>query len=138
LLLNKIDRLREPSELAPVMQRYPNAIPISARTREGFDRLRGAASEALSRSFADLDVETSVANGRMLAYLAAHGEVLEKRYDGDRVRVHVRIPQRHLGSLYEEGTSFRAHVPVEWPGAAADTIANDDGGSDQTSIEEVA
>jgi GTPase len=84
-------------------------VPISARTREGFDRLHAAASDALSRSFADLDVETSVANGRMLAYLSAHGEVLERQYDGDRVLIHVRLPQRHLGPLHEKGTSFRAH-----------------------------
>jgi GTP-binding protein HflX len=109
LVLNKVDRLAERSELSKVLHRYPHAIPISARTREGFDRLHRAASEALSRSFADLDVETSVGNGRMLAYLAAHGEVLSKNYDGDRVQIHVRLPQRHLGSLYEEGTTFRPH-----------------------------
>ena len=92
LVLNKIDRLADRIELDKVLQRYPNAIPISARTREGFDKLHAAASDALSRSFADLDVETSVANGRMLAYLAAHGEILERQYDDDRVLIHVRLP----------------------------------------------
>jgi len=109
LVLNKVDRLADRGGLMPVLHRYPNAIPISARTREGFDRLHQAASEALSRSFADLDVETSVANGRMLAYLAAHGEVLERRYEGERVIIHVRLPQRHLGPLHEKGTEFRPH-----------------------------
>jgi GTP-binding protein HflX len=109
LVLNKVDRLADRGGLLPVLHRYPNAIPISARTREGFDQLHNAASNALSRSFADLDVETSVANGRMLAYLAAHGEILERRYDGDRVIVHVRIPSRHLGPLHEKGTTFGPH-----------------------------
>src|SRR6185503_886398 len=96
--------------LTPAMHRYPNAIPVSARTGEGLDRLHHAVSDALSRSFADLDVETSVANGRMLAYLAAHGEVIGRHYaDGDRVIVHVRLPQRHVGPLHEQGTSFRPH-----------------------------
>ena len=74
-------------------------------------RARQAASEALSRSFADIDVETSVANGRLLAYLAAHGEIIERTYDGERVIVHVRIPQRHMGALHEKGTEFRPHRP---------------------------
>jgi GTP-binding protein HflX len=131
LVLNKIDRLADYAELAKVLQRYPNAIPVSARTREGFDQLHKAASEALSRSFADLDVETSVANGRMLAYLAAHGEVLDRHYhDDDRVLIHVRLPQRHLGALYEEGTHFRPHAPSALPGAATESIP--------TSIEDVA
>ena len=109
LVLNKVDQLADRGALNKVLQRYPNAVPISARTREGLDKLHAATSDALSRSFADLDVETSVANGRMLAYLAAHGEVLEKQYEGNRVLIHVRIPQRHLGALHEEGTSFRPH-----------------------------
>src|SRR5262249_43775876 len=87
-------------------------IPVSARTRTGFDRLHAATSDALSRSFADLDIETSVANGRMLAFLAAHGEILDRRYDGDRVLLHVRLPQRHLGPLHEKDTTFRDHKPI--------------------------
>jgi GTP-binding protein HflX len=114
--------LADRADLAPVLARYPHAIPISARTREGFDRLHVGVSDALSRSFADLDVETSVANGRMLAYLAAHGEVIGRQYaDGDRVIVHVRIPQRHLGPLHEPGTRFRPHEAT--PLAAAETSA---------------
>ena len=110
LVLNQIDRLTDRGQLGPVLHRYPNAVPISAKTREGLDRLHDAVSRALSRSFADLDVETSAANGRLLAYLAAHGEVLTRKYDEDRVTVHVRIPQRHVGPLHQEGTSFRPHV----------------------------
>ena len=109
LVLNQIDRLADRSELAKVQQRYPNAVPISARTGEGLDKLHAAASAALSRSFVDLDVETSVANGKLLAYLAAHGEILDRKYDGDRALIHVRIPQRHLGPLYQSGTTFRPH-----------------------------
>jgi GTP-binding protein HflX len=109
LVLNQIDRLTDPGLLAPLLQRYPNAVPISARARAGLDRLRDAVSNSLSRSFADLDVQTSAANGRLLAYLAAHGEVLERRYEDDRVVVHVRIPQRHVGPLHQEGTTFQPH-----------------------------
>ncbi len=110
LVLNQIDRLEDRGALVPVLKRYPNAVPISARTREGLDRLHIAVSDALSRSFADVDVETSAANGRLLAYLAAHGEVLSRQFDGDRALIHVRIPQRHLDSLAEEGTTIRPHA----------------------------
>ena len=133
LVLNKVDALADRANLAPVLARYPNAIPISARTREGFDRLHTAVSDALSRSFVDLDVETSVANGRMLAYLAAHGEVIGRHYaDGDRVIVHVRIPQRHVGPLHESGTSYRPHEPGPLAAAGADSA------SLPTAIEDVA
>jgi hypothetical protein len=52
----------------------------------------------------------------MLAYLAAHGEILERQYDGDRVLIHVRLPQRHLGPLHEKGTTFRAHQAADGDG----------------------
>jgi GTPase len=131
LVLNKVDCVPDPSELAKVVQRYPNAISISSKTGEGFGRLHAAASQALSRSFADIDVETSVANGRMLAYLAAHGEVLERSYDGDRVVIHVRIPQRHLGPLHEEGTNFKPHPATTLSEGTTETAA-------PAAIEEVA
>lgn len=109
LVLNKVDRLADRADLAPVLQRYPNAVCISARSGEGLDKLHDAVSFALSRSFADLDIETDVANGRLLAFLAAHGEVLEQHYEGDRVLIHCRIPQRHLGGLRHDGTEIRPH-----------------------------
>ena len=96
-----------------VLQRYPERRADQRTHRaKASSELHAAVSDALSRSFADLDVETSVANGRMLAFLAAHGEMLERRYDGDRVVIHCRIPQRHLGPLHEKGTSFRPHTPL--------------------------
>jgi GTP-binding protein HflX len=132
LVLNKVDAVADRTELAPVLARYPNAIPISARSREGLGRLHAAVSDALSRSFADLDVETGVANGRMLAYLAAHGEVLGRSYaDTDRVIVHVRIPQRHLGPLHEPDTRF-------WPHQSGPFAAASEAAALPTAIEDVA
>jgi GTP-binding protein HflX len=110
LILNKIDRVEDRSELARVFTRYPNAVPISAATGEGLRNLQNAVSDALSRSFADLDVETSAGDGRLFAFLAAHGEVLERTYtDDDRVIIHCRLPQRHRGALQQEGVVVRNH-----------------------------
>lgn len=67
-----------------------------------------AVSHALSRSFRDLEIETSVSNGKLLALLAAYGEVLEKRFDDDRVYIRCRLPAQHLGKLREPGTIVRA------------------------------
>lgn len=107
LVLNKIDRLASQSSLNAVMNRYPNGIPVSAHRKTGFDRLAFRVSDALSRSFRDVDVETGVENGRLMAYLAAHGEVLSKQFDGQRAVLHCRIPQKFLGRIREPGTKIR-------------------------------
>jgi GTP-binding protein HflX len=110
LVLNKCDRVTDRGDLARIFARYPHAIAISAATGDGLRNLQAGVSEALSRSFADLDIEASVGNGRLLADLAAHGEVLEKSYtDDNRVIIHARLPQRHLGVLRQEDVTARPH-----------------------------
>ena len=108
LLLNKVDQA-DRGQLESLKSRYPNAVPISARDGFGITRLGDAVSQALSRNFKDVDIETGVDNGRLMAYLSAHGEVMSKRYTADRVVVHCRISDRHLGKIYEDGTVVRPH-----------------------------
>jgi GTP-binding protein HflX len=103
LVLNKIDALPDRLRVEGLLNRYPNAIPVSAHSGLGMAELSAAVSEALSRSFRDIDVEMGVENGRMMAYLAAHGEVLSKRFDDSRVVVHCRISQHFLRRIEDDG-----------------------------------
>ena len=110
LVLNKVDALPDRVRLDGLLNRYPNAVPISARRGFGLDNLAAAVSEALSRSFLDVDVEIGVDNGRLLAFtLAGHGEVLSKQYHDSRVIVHCRIPQRALSHFRGPDTTIRPH-----------------------------
>jgi GTP-binding protein HflX len=124
LLLNKVDCLPPETSLNSLLNRYPNALPISARERTGFGRLGYRVSDALSRSFCDVDVETGVENGRLMAYLSAHGEVLSQRCDGLRMMIHCRIPQKHLGRITDADTVVRHRiVPPESSEDALDATA---------------
>ena len=102
LVLNKIDSLPERGRLDNLLSKYPQAVPISARAGTGLPQLAKAVSDALSRGFRDVDVETDVGNGRILAYLAAHGEVLSRQFHDDRVVVHCRIAPEHLGPIQRD------------------------------------
>ena len=121
LVVNKIDALPTHGRLHAIGNRYPNAVPVSAGPGEGLDRLAVAVSESLTHSFRDIDVETGVDNGRLMAYLAAKGEVLSRRYDGQRVTIHCRLPQKFVGRIHEPNTHVRPHAnPVRVPVAAPD------------------
>ncbi len=50
-------------------------------------------------TFVDVDVETDVTNGRLLAYLAKNGEILSRTYSDDRVSIHCRMPRKYLGQI---------------------------------------
>jgi GTP-binding protein HflX len=99
LVLNQIDRIADPSALETLKRHYPNAVAVSARSGAGIAQLAGAVSEALTQHFRDVDIETDVANGRLLAYLAQHGEILSRTFSGDRVSVHCRMPDKYLGRI---------------------------------------
>ncbi len=109
LVVNKMDAVADRAAFDGLLSRYPTAIPVSAQTGEGLQRLAVEVSEALSRSFLDVDIETGVDNGRLLAYLAAHGEILSKQYHAARVTVHCRIAQRHLGRIKDPDALIRPH-----------------------------
>jgi GTP-binding protein HflX len=107
LVLNQIDAIEELGTLDMLKQRYPAAIPISARTGEGLGRLAAAVSDALTQNFLDVDVETAVSNGRLLAALAKHGEILSRTYANDRVSVHCRMPRKYLGQISADEARIR-------------------------------
>jgi GTP-binding protein HflX len=109
LVINKIDRLPDRARVEGLLRRYPNAVPISARNGAGLTELSLAVSEALSRAFRDVDVEFGVDNGRLMAYLAAHAEVLSKQFHAARVIVHCRIPRKHLGRIDRNEALVRPH-----------------------------
>ena len=101
LVLNKMDRLDADAEssLHAIMNRYPHAVCVSAHTGAGLEQLGLAVSDALSRSFCDVDVELGIDNGKLMAYLAAHGEVLSRRFDEQRVVMHCRLPAAYIGRI---------------------------------------
>lgn len=95
LVLNQVDRLPDPTDLNVLLSKHPRAVAVSAVTRQGLDTLQDAVIEALSADFADAEIKTGVANGRVLSYLNAHAEIHRQQYDGDRVTVRCSLP-RHL------------------------------------------
>ena len=109
LVVNKIDAVSDRALVDAVLRRYPNAVPVSARTGEGLDRLAVAVSDELSRSFRVVDVEMGVGNGRLMAYLARHGEVLSKRFHDERVTIHCRMPAEFLGKIDDADAVITEH-----------------------------
>ena len=114
LVLNKVDQVEKPSQLTSLQSRYKNAICVSAKTGKGFDHLHKVVSNSLSRSFQDVDIEMDLSNGKLLAFLAAKGEVLSTQFTEDRMKVHCRIPQKHLGRIDFNDAIVTPHNAAGW------------------------
>ncbi|MBX3442882.1 MAG: GTPase HflX [Planctomyces sp.] len=99
LVLNKVDAVEDRSLVDVLRGRHPGSVTISAAQKMGLDRLEQAVAERLGEGYLQLDVETSVGNGRLFAYLSEHAEVLGKEYHDSRVKMQCRIPRRFAGML---------------------------------------
>jgi len=60
LVINKVDSLPDRVRLEGLLNRYPDAIAISALSGRGMSKLATAVSGALSRRFLDVDIEMGV------------------------------------------------------------------------------
>lgn len=137
LVLNKVDAIGSNGHMERVLRRYPNAIAVSALAREGLDKFAWTVSDTLSRSFHDVDIETGVENGKLMAYIAAHSEVMSKRFTDTKVTIHCRIPQKYLGRINPSEATISPH---ESNGHAANGHAADDptAGEQVGTVEDVA
>ena len=97
LVLNKIDKVADPSILKVLEAHHPRAVALSGLTGEGIDRLEDAVMEALASEFAEAEVITDAGNGKVLAFLNAHAEVYRQEFrdDSNEVVVRCHLP-RHL------------------------------------------
>ena len=124
------------------MNRYPHAVGVSAKTREGFEQLHAVVSNALSRTFRNVDIILPVQDGKLLAYLAAKGEILSTQYDEEKVTVHCRIPQKHLGRIENQDITINDRAKPMLPPAAdlneASLYTEDNRKDDGRSVDDVA
>jgi GTPase len=113
LVLNKVDRVPDPSFLQVLEKHHPRAVAVSAATGHGIADLADAVIEMLSADFANASVDVAAGNGRVLSYLAAHAEVYRQEFhDNNRVTLHcflprhlvrhIRVPDVHIRLLDEE------------------------------------
>ena len=107
LVLNKIDAIRNPAVLNRVLDRYPNAIPVSARSNKGLGMLVESVGEALGREFLDIEVDVAPTDGKLLAYLAAKGEILSREFGETIITVHVRMPTGAMGPVQRTAVAIR-------------------------------
>jgi GTP-binding protein HflX len=120
MVLNKTDKVPDRSYLDVLRATYPNAVPVSAKTRAGLDELERRVTDVLGREFVDVEIEASAGNGKLLAYLQMHAIEQSRMYDSSRVVVQCRLLRRHLGQVIGLQGQYRPvwnGVPVpELPG----------------------
>ncbi len=103
---NKVDLLEpeEAAELSQAAAEHDDVVPISAETGEGIDGLLDRLGRMLTRNASLRTFEVSIGDGRQIAWLYAHGDVVEdvETATGSAEplrRITVRLNPKELGQF---------------------------------------
>ena len=100
--MNKIDLL-EPtlhaSLVNQVQRRNTDSVALSAATGEGCDSLLQLIDRRLDAETRAVRLDVPLSDGRTLAWIYAHGEVIGRRDDSEAAHLSVRLSEADLGRL---------------------------------------
>jgi GTPase len=100
-VLNKIDLLDPAARASLVNQarRNSESVALSAATGEGCEGLLQLIDGRLESGARAVRLEVPLSDGKTLAWIYAHGEVLGRRDDADAAHLSVRLSDADLGRL---------------------------------------
>jgi len=110
LVMNKLDRVSTDERLL-LTRRFPDAIFLSVKSKEGIDDLRAEVAAFLDRWALLLELEIPAEHGRLLSDVRRVGSVREEGYREDQWVAEVRLMPRHWSALQPDilaaGGQFR-------------------------------
>ncbi len=99
LLLNKIDTPEGEENFPEWRTLHPNAIPLSAKTGKGIDRLHVAVQKEVGAQQIDAVLEIESTNGKLLAFIESHCQIRDRKFTPDRTIVHATMSKRVFADL---------------------------------------
>ena len=98
-VLNKIDLVEDPEQIASLARMFPDALRISAFTRAGLDQLLDACSAALADRVRCLDYRIPQQRADLVGLLHRDAKVLSTDYEGNDILVRAVVPPMLAGRL---------------------------------------
>lgn len=92
MVFNKQDKVGARERFHYFQERYPNAVGVSGKTREGVPELLGELGTQIKPERELLDLSIPHENSSVIARLHSIGQVLERDYEGDTARFKACIP----------------------------------------------
>ena len=98
-VLNKVDVVRNISDLEILQTLYPDAVSISARTGFGFDSLCEAVTAKYKGAELLVRVTCNHSNGKVQSFLRARGRIIKEQYTDNSVQIEVQLGRNQLPGL---------------------------------------
>ena len=103
VVFNKVDIVREISNLEMLQTLYPEALCVSAKTGFGLEQLSEAVLARYKGTELLLRVSSSQSNGKVQSFLRAHGNIIKEQYLDGSVLIDVSLGKNQLASLKRLG-----------------------------------
>lgn len=98
-VLNKIDRVTDPEELAALDRKFPDALHVSAVTSLGLEELLKSCSLILADRVRCKDYRIPQHRAELVSLLHREAKVLSTEYEGDDILVRAVVPAAIAGRL---------------------------------------
>ncbi|MFQ6034645.1 MAG: GTPase HflX [Sedimentisphaerales bacterium] len=98
-LLNKVDSLKNLSQLEMLQTLFDDAIAISAKTGFGLEQLAEAVTKKYKGAELLVRVSSPQSNGKVQSFLRAHGQILNEQYLNSFVLIDARLGRNQLADL---------------------------------------
>jgi len=102
-VLNKVDVVRNVSDLEMLQTLYRDAVSISAKTRFGLNALCEAVTARYKGTELLLRVTSSHANGKVQSFLRARGRIIKEHYNNSTATIEAQLGRNQLPELQRLG-----------------------------------
>ncbi|MEK6728743.1 MAG: GTPase HflX [Planctomycetota bacterium] len=94
IVFNKIDVLKDVSAVPLLQATYKDCVVISAVTHQGIAELKRRILETIERHFLCVDLSCSPGNGKLIAYLHGHANIMSEQYVEEQVTFRLLIDKK--------------------------------------------
>ena len=99
LVLNKMDRVDDPTIPLVLSQKYPRALLLSAVTGRGVDALVEAVAVRCGGAPVRVTLRADCSNGRLMQYIGRHATVQSQKYDESVACIEAMMPADSVDRL---------------------------------------
>jgi GTP-binding protein HflX len=103
LVLNKVDKILDPSIRTVLANQYPEALFVSARTGEGTEELVEAVTQRAVGHSVRVTLSANFRNGRLMHYIQQYAEVQSEEYDNQAATIEAILPSARVEELLSFG-----------------------------------
>lgn len=98
-VLNKADQLENPGTIKFLEGHFPHAVAISAKNKQGIDRLLQMIALLLPQKDKEVQLLLPYQDGAILSWIHENGKVLSEEYTETGIAVEAIIPEEFYGQL---------------------------------------